>query len=399
MNVNELKGLIDHGEGETVDFKIGVEALKSQNLAKAMVCFTNTKGGKIIVGVEDKTKEIVGVKDFRRLEEIVRHVSMNNCQPPVSFEIEQIEIEDKMVVIIHIPKSRKLHQANRIYYIRRGTGCRDASPDELTQILYDRGKFAYDRSYVPGASYEDLNEEKIKEYISIRRSSPRMMLNNRNPKEFLAGIGLIDRDTFQPTVAAILLFGKYPPRFLPQVCINAFKFKGKSRDEGEIHDRLPVEGTVEDMINQATEFIKRGMRTMGRVSGNYREDIYEYPERALREVITNAVAHRDYSSNQKIMLRVFNDRLEVENPGGLIGGLTMGGLITKPMAYPRNPFLMGVMTELKLTGEAGSGIGLIFRSMRENGSRDPIFEADELRFMVTLPSRLVSPSEEEDGTE
>lgn len=400
MTVDELRVLIDRGEGEAVDFKIEVEALKPKDLAKAMVCFANTRGGKIIVGVEDKRKEIVGVKDFRKLEEIVRNVSRNNCRPPVGFEIEQIEIEGKVVVIIHISKSRELHQADRIYYVRRGAGCREASPEELTQLLYDRGKFAYDRSPVPGASYEDLNEEKISRYISIRRASSRMTLNGRSPQEFLTGMGLIDKETLQLTVAAILLFGKYPPRFLPQIRINAFRFEGKNRDEGEIRDRLPVEGTVEEMINQAVEFVKKNMRTMGRINGVYREDIPEYPEGALREIIANAVAHRDYSSNQKIMLRIFDDRLEVENPGGLIGGLTIGDLTERKSRHePRNPFLMGVMADLELVGEMGSGMGTIFGSMRKNGSLDPIFNADELRFMVTLRSRMVSPGEEKDETE
>jgi predicted HTH transcriptional regulator len=141
-------------------------------------------------------------------------------------------------------------------------------------------------------------------------------------------------------------------------------------------------------------FVERNMKTESRIESVYRQDIPEYPEVAVREVLTNAVMHRDYNSPQKIMLWMFDDRLEVENPGGLLGGLTIEALLARPRSYPRNKLLMRLAKDMGLVEEGAIGILSIFAEMRENGSPEPIFTADATFFMVTLPSRWWEEEEE-----
>jgi ATP-dependent DNA helicase RecG len=253
-------------------------------------------------------------------------------------------------------------------------------------MLYQSGRFAYDQTPVPEARFEDLDQERIERYVLLRRRSPRLAGNSRSPQGFLQAMGLLVEDA-TPTIAAVLLFAPYPQRFLPQATLNAFRFRGHEVDNRRIVDRERIEGTVEEIVEGGAAFVHRNARTLALMEGVYRHDLPEYPEGAIREVFTNAVMHRDYRSPEWITLRMFDDRLEVENPGGLVGVLSIEELLARPRSYPRNGLLLRVAQDLGLVELVASGIQRIITEVRESGSDvDPVFWADAGRFTVTLPS-------------
>jgi len=151
-------------------------------------------------------------------------------------------------------------------------------------------------------------------------------------------------------------------------------------------------------------FVYRNARTLALMEGVYRRDLPEYPEGAIREVLTNAVMHRDYRSPEWSTLRMFDDRLEVENPGGLVGVLSIEALLAHPRSYPRNGLLLRVAQDLGLVEMVASGIQRIITEVREGAAGmlksgsglDPVFWADEGHFMVALPSLWWQRQEEQE---
>jgi hypothetical protein len=198
------------------------------------------------------------------------------------------------------------------------------------------------------------------------------------------GLGAASAAAWHPTVAGALLFGRAPQHPLPQTQVKAARFRGRDV-AGLIVDRAELGGPVGPLIESVTQFVARNMRVGGAIEGVYRRDVPEYPTGAVREAVTNAVAHRDYSlAGQKVQVRMFDDRLEIESPGGLAGPVTLDTLEMR--RFSRNPRLAQAMYVLRLVEEMGTGIRRIKRALAELGSGPPAFIADRSAFCVTLPA-------------
>jgi ATP-dependent DNA helicase RecG len=200
----------------------------------------------------------------------------------------------------------------------------------------------------------------------------------------------------RPTMSAVLLFCPYPQAYFPQLTINAISIPGvRIGDIGAHNERFTdnkrIEGTLEDMLTNALVFIKNNMKVRTIVDANtgIRTDTTDYPMVAIREVILNALIHRDYSIHAEgmpIQLIMYENRMEVKNPGGLYGRITLDQL-GKIQPDTRNPVLATSMELLSLTENRYSGIPTIYRVMREAGNPDPVFESSRGLFTVTLYKR------------
>ena len=198
------------------------------------------------------------------------------------------------------------------------------------------------------------------------------------------GYGVGADSSWQPTMAGLLLFGRAPHRLLPQAQVKAARFRGSDLS-GLIVDRAELGGPIPALVEAAAGFVARNMRVGGAIAGLYRQDTPEYPLAAVREAITNAVAHRDYRiAGQKVLLRVFDDRLEVESPGGLAGPVTLDTL--EQRRFSRNPRLAQGMYTLRLIEEMGTGIRRIRHELALLGSGPPSFASDRVAFRATLPA-------------
>lgn len=247
-----------------------------------------------------------------------------------------------------------------------------------------------ENQFVSGATFDDLDLEKVKAYLSaLDESSDERSDSNASLETRLEALALLTRQTenkeYLPTTTALLLFGKQPQRFLPHSSVKLARFRGKDVD-GIIVDRKEVFGTLDKIIEDTARFVSNNMRIQARIDSLYREDLPEYPLIAVREAITNALAHRDYANTgQKVSLRIFDDRLEVESPGGLAGPVTLENLGQK--RYSRNPLLARLMYEMRLIEEMGTGIRRMRRALSEIGSPPPDFHNDSSAFVAILPAR------------
>lgn len=247
---------------------------------------------------------------------------------------------------------------------------------------------------VEKARTEDFDKRLIAEYMAkIQIYKPN--LANQTEEKILKLQGMTSEG--KPTVAGLMLFGEYPQGFFPQLSIIAMlvddsgDLSGQARNERFI-DNQRIEGTLSQMLKAALAFIRRNTRSATILDRDgKREDRPEYPMLAVREIILNALIHRDYSiytTHAPIRIQIFTDRLVVENPGGLYGRLTVEDL-GKAVADTRNPFIAGAMETLGLAENRFSGIPAIAEEMRAAGLPPAQFESFRGTFKVTLRNSTV----------
>ncbi|MGI8589163.1 MAG: ATP-binding protein [Chloroflexia bacterium] len=253
----------------------------------------------------------------------------------------------------------------------------------------------YESAMLPGCSVEDLDPDAVRAYLVALDVEAGRAPDAEAGQDGLAGqlsalgLGVGSGANWHPTVASLLLFGRVPQQKLPQVQVKAARFRGTDV-AGLIVDRAEIGGAVGPLIEAVTGFVTRNMRVGGAIEGIYRRDMPEYPLQAVREAVTNAVAHRDYRlGGQKVQVRMFDDRLEIESPGGLAGSVTLDTLESR--RYSRNPRLAQAMYIMRLVEEMGTGIRRIRRALAELGSGPPTFGSDRAAFIVSLPA-LPTPS-------
>ena len=252
------------------------------------------------------------------------------------------------------------------------------------------------------AEIEDIDTDSFALYLyNLRRTKPQQ--GNLATEKVMKLQGFSDGQ--KPTLAGVMMFADYPQAFYPQLCITAVSVQGyEIGDLGDLSQRFDdnerIEGTIPQMLEEALSFIRRNIkvRTIIDPTTGKREDKPEYPIVALREVILNALIHRDYSIHtdlSPITIRIFKNRIEVENPGGLYGRMTIDEL-GKTIADTRNPFIAKAMEVIGKTENRFSGIPIIRRLMKEYHLPEPLFESRRGVFKVTLFNHQES-TEKTDG--
>jgi len=240
MTELELRELINKGEGHHLEFK--EESVSPDSIKKTIVCFANTDGGRILVGVSDD-KSIIGVSNADRKMLDIEQIAYNNCEPPVTILQETIIIEGKTVIVVNIPKGtqRPYRTNDGKYYIRSTNQCRNASREELLRIFQASESIYYDEIPVSRAKFFDLDlklfQSFIKEYLEVETS------NESDIQYYLKNFHLINSENI-PTVTGILFFGKNPQNFLTQARIICAAIEGNDiaippSDRKEINTTIP----------------------------------------------------------------------------------------------------------------------------------------------------------------
>lgn len=248
---------------------------------------------------------------------------------------------------------------------------------------------------VKRAEFEDLNQEKIKLYIEeIKKKKPN--LEKFSDEKILKLNGIIENSSgeIHPTLAGMMVFGEYPQGYLPQLFIACVVVPGrKLGDIGELGQRFDdnerVEGTIEEMLDKALTFVRRNIGTMVIIDDNgKRTDVPHYPMKALREAIANALIHRDYSTNTDgayIYLRIFDDRIEILNPGDLYGNNRIENLGTDNMLEVRNNTIIRLLEDTTdIVENRHTGIATMRDEMQKMNLPEPEFETLRGTFKVTF---------------
>jgi ATP-dependent DNA helicase RecG len=380
MDKKDLTEIIEKGEDSFTEFK--EEAVHSDNLAAEIVAFTNTEGGKILLGISDK-KEIKGVSNPDKEMLRVENISRNNCEPPITVNIGKNKINNKIVLCIYIPKGQERpYRTNRgVYYIRTSTGKRQATREELLRLYQATRSVYYDELPVPATSVDELDilyfrrfferfyQARIEEDLDLNKLLENMKILTRMDKDLAF------------TVGGYLLFGRNPQKELPFCKITIAKFEGN--EIGEEFEKKDLEGNLEEQIKAADTVLNIYLKTRVRIKGFENELKPEIPKEVLRELVVNAVAHRDYHMASQIRIFIFDNRIEVISPGKLPNRTTLEN-IKLGVHSERNPLIVSYLAKMGYMTQIGTGIVRIIRLLKAHTGKEPEFEELDHQFVVRI---------------
>jgi ATP-dependent DNA helicase RecG len=382
-----------------------------QRLYEPLSAFANRSGGGVLLfGLDEKSSfEVVGVGDTQRLQEEISHLAAADMEPALRPEFTVDEIDGETVVgveVAEVPTAQKpcyfkTAGLQKGAYIRVGNTNRQMTDYEVFGYVSARSQPTFDEEAVRDAELDDLDQATLDTYLSqLRQARPRASYLSGPPEEVLERLRILRRvdGVLRPTLAGLLVFGKYPQEFAPQLVITFLQYFGTTEtDKGPAGERFldnrKLEGPLPEMVTEAINHVHASIRKSSLIEGLYRREIPEYPQEAVREAIVNAVAHRDYSGfvrGSYIQIRLFADRLEVQSPGGLFGNVTEENLEVEHST--RNAVLMRLMEDLHLVENRGSGIKAMLEAMRQANLEPPRFEDRRSSFWVSFRSHsLMSP--------
>ncbi len=287
----------------------------------------------------------------------------------------------------------KAGEGEQVEFKEKYSQTRRATAEEIRRLTLREMPEAHEALPCPGARWTDFDEAALRKYFSVR--APGALDQQGLSLETLAvgqKFAVQHGNAVVPTIAGCVLFGSHPEWLQPTWRVTALRFSG-TQITAPIVDRLDTQGPALRAIEQTEAFLRRNLRVarllVDRGTHFEEEDVPEYPLAAAHEAIANAIAHRDYAVPSPVFVRLFDDRLEIQNPGGLLPGLTLEQVLAGGESRRRNPVIAEVLRQMGKMTTVGRGLVLIRQAMMELGSPPPQFVSDGQSFLVTLPSRHV----------
>lgn len=380
------------GESKNIEFKVQ-RPDKSIKYMKTVVAFANGKGGQIVFGIDDKTREVVGVpedKVFQEIDAITNAIS-DSCEPTIIPDVYLQNINDKPVIVAEIRAGRqkpyyiKADGLENGVYIRVSGTTRPADRDMSRELYYECDARSFDSVIRRDVEVtdEDIKNlcEQMKE-VAIANSKSNLQRSSVKDvtKNVLLSWGILKKDENEkiyPTNAYVYLTEQGGLRSMIQCAV----FKGTTRTV--FLDRRNYEGPLWEQVDEAVQFVLRNIRMGCRLEGIYRQDIYELPPDSIRELIVNAVMNCSYIQASNIQVAIYDDRLEITSPGGLLPGVTID-LMKEGFSKIRNRSLANAFVYMNLVEAWGSGIPKLMQAMQEYGLREPEFIDMEVAFRINL---------------
>lgn len=365
-------------QGQTVERK---ESLgERREIVETCAAFASARGGRIYIGVRDNGT-IAGVQIGKGTLEGLANDIAQNTVPKLVPAITTVQEAGQTVIVVEVAENpTKPVSAYGRAYRRSGRTNQVLALDEAAEMyLQGRGR-TWDYTVVPEAGLNDLDLGRVKRFVEHARAARRLEVKPDTPAERVLRQLKLVRDS-KPSVAGVLLFGRSPTQFLPQATVRCARFKGET--EVTFLDMQVVGGTVIEQVEAVMEFARRNLAMAAKIEGALeRKETWEYPLEALREAVINAVCHRDYASAASVQLRIFDDRLEVWNPGGLPPELSVRDLRVSHASIPRNKLIADAFFLIGYVEQFGTGTQRMIDLLQQAGLPEPEFESREHFFRV-----------------
>ena len=375
MTQHELDTIIQSGEGYKTSFKRNINS----DLAKDIVAFSNSSGGKIYLGINDDGS-IQGIKVTNELRSRVQ-MTAHDCDPSVSIELEVFQ----NILIIHVPEGgNKPYRCTNGFYIRNGASSIKLSTPEIVEFIKTEGKVKFDELQHPEIKFPDqISDFAVDRFMKLCKISPALEYS-----ELLINLGVAypgDKGIIINNTG-VLFFALNPAVYLPHSAITCVAYKGNTKVD--IIDKKTFGLDIISNIDEALTFLKRHLNLGYEIKTKRRKESLEIPEVVLREAIVNAEAHRDYfEKGAEVMVEVFDNRVEISNPGGLPKGLKPEDFGKRTLA--RNPLIAALLNRAGYIEKLGTGIQRMRKEMSAVGLPEPAFQFDGF-FTVEL-KRLYAP--------
>ena len=378
--MNEILKLLKIGESSKIQFKERIN--DKYDIGCELVAFSNTKGGRLIIGVKDKTGELnaLSYSEVQKTTNLLSDIASENVVPSIIIEIESIQVEDGSIIIANIKEglNKPYHDNKGIVWIKNGSDKRKVFDNaELAEMMTESGNFAPDEASINNATINDLDTNTIKMYLGNRfekvlekkgligdafNEAPidlvcSTIAKGYNCEKILRNLRLL-RPNGSLTVASMLLFGKYTQRWMPTMTAKCICFAGNSVGGDIFRDKIndaEMEGNILHQYNRIMDFFKRNLHNIQHSEEFNSIGKLEVPYTSLVEFIVNSLIHRSLNIKAPIRVFIFDNRIEIHSPGTLPNGLTIDD-IKAGTSIPRNTFLFNNAIYLLPYTGAGSGI-------------------------------------------
>jgi ATP-dependent DNA helicase RecG len=382
MEEKEIEKLIKRGESRNLEFKESLSV--KDEIGESISAFSNSCNGKILIGISN-SGEIKGVqigeKTIEGLANFIKQNTDNSIYPDIKVE----KINNKNIIIIEVKEADEKPVFFRgKAYKRIGNSNHKLSASEIRKMAKESTKSYWDEQICEEARLEDIDENKVMWFLKKAREERGLKIEeNISTKEILMKLRLLKNEKLTNT--AILLFGKEPQKFFLQAEAKCIRFKGNKPVKPYI-DFQTISGSVFDVVNGIEDFVLKNIKkAIWLIPGKIeRAERYEYPSEAIREAVVNAVAHRDYESVSKIQVRIFDDYLEIWNPGKLPEGWTVEKLKQKHESIPKNPLLFKQLSWVKYVEDVGGGTLDMIEKCKEWNLPEPEFEFTGTSLVVSF---------------
>jgi len=383
MQKKELDFILEQGEGQFIEFK---ENYEGKGLAKEMVAFANSQGGKIILGISD-SGQIKGIKTTNSLKAQIQDIA-RNCDPPLKVKLEQFE---NLLIIKVEEVENKPYACSQGFYLRNGSSSQKLSRDEILDFSIQEGKIKFDEQINNEFNFKvDFEEKKLDQYLKLAE-----LTKNIPIKEILIALKVakLIKNEIKFNNAGVLFFSKDPSKFFISskvVCVNY-----QTNEKVNILDKKIFDNGIISNIQDAIAYVKKHIDTRYEIKTAKRKEIPQFPEEAYRESIVNAIMHRDYfDKSGDVLIEIFKNKIIVSNPGGLVKWL-------KPedfgkLSRARNQIIAELLSKTKYVEKVGSGINRIRTSMKESNLPEPVFEYN-YSFSATLLDETGGKGQEKVG--
>lgn len=377
VNIKELLFL---PEGKTIEFKRDISSMKP--ILKTLIAFANTAGGTLLIGKDDQGV-IIGVDDVFGAEEKLASTIADSIYPPLMPEIEVISFEGKFLLMIRVPHWRgpfylKSQGLEAGVYVRLGSTNRLAGPELIDELKRSLSQISFDQLPFPDIDISGLDMDRIKEaFLSVGR---KIELNHLET----LGILVPYAGRLVCSNGGLILFGKDQLRetYFPNATVRCARFLGT--EKVDFIDQYDCEGTIIDAMKEIPNFILRNTKLAAKIDRMQRKDVPEYALISIREVLTNALVHADYSiKGMHTRVAIFSDRLEIENPGMLPFGYTIEEFVAG-ISHVRNKVIARVFRELRFMEEWGTGYKRVAQVCHAGGYQMPIWEELGLTMRVSF---------------
>jgi len=413
MTTEELQEIIQNLREVGADLT-HIEAKKAgqglpKRLWETLSAFANTPGGGgIILGVdEERNFQVTGVPDPAKQQSDLASLC-DLMEPPLRPLIQVHTLKNHPVIVAEVPEVP--HTQKPCHYrgaglmtgsfIRVADGDRRLTQYEIQVLLDNRGQPSYDLEPVADKSLQDLAPDLLDTFVARLRAHPDAPYRDWDRQRLLQVFRILveHQGRLVPSLAGYLCFGTYPQDVFPGLHLAVVRYptsrSGEASARGErLLDNVKTEGPLGALLRQGTNAILRNLQRRAVIEGLFRRDVWEYPVEVLREALVNALAHRDYSPLARgtpVQVRIFPDRLEVENAGGLFGPVTTERLGEPGLLATRNAHLMRLLEDLPVEDgrvmceNRGTGITAMLEALRAAGMEPPHFDDRRTTFRVTF---------------
>ncbi|MCL2208695.1 MAG: putative DNA binding domain-containing protein [Treponema sp.] len=358
MNSNELSDIIRGGESSTVQLK---ERLPHQDsFANELIAFSNSKGGIIIIGVNDKTGELNGLSfsEIQQTNQQIVNIASQKVYPPVFLTTETVTIDNNQLIIVNVDEglSKPYKDSNGTIYLKNGADKRKVtSNDEIARLLRESRALFAEEMLIKGSSINDIDADELDLFLyrKYKKKSNEFIDDGISIEQILENLNLAQNGAF--LLAGLLLFSSRRHFYLPQFSIQCVSVDGSIIENTFKDNEAAFEGTISHVYKCTIDFIKRNMKKIPETNGFNSLTKWEIPYEVFEELLVNALVHRDYFISSTIKVLIFTDRVEIISPGKLPNSLSIEN-IKNGVSVIRNNILLSSLQYILPYKGLGTGI-------------------------------------------